>query len=126
MISAVQRHISQTTTGPDVHPMLSLPPPHLQIPPIPPIINTNPIKSGAVFERRGSFTPHQDTDNSVGKIQMYQSMVKVTMVLFLMSMEPESPEGYVSYSSLFLPWLPIYLHNYIRLFPLRHGYIILE
>ena len=48
--------------------MVPLPPPHSKTPHIPPIINTNPIKSGAVFERRGSFTPHQDTDNSVGNI----------------------------------------------------------
>ena len=42
---------------------------------------------------------------------LYQSMVMVTMVLFLIPTEPDSPEGYVSYCALFIQWLTRYLHN---------------
>ena len=48
--------------------MVPLPPPPSQSPPIPPIINTNPSKAGVALRRRGSLTPHQSTDNSVGHI----------------------------------------------------------
>ena len=68
MISEVQLHISPTTTATDVHPMVPLPPPLSQIPPIPPIINTNHSQARAAFGRQGSRTPHQSTDNSEGHI----------------------------------------------------------
>ena len=116
----------QTTTATDFHPMVLLPPPHLQIPPIPPIINNNPSLYGAPFRREDSHTSHQSTDNPAGHIRLYHSNVKLTMVQFLMRTEPNSPEGYVSYGSLFIPWLTGYLHNYIGCFLCQHGYIILE
>ena len=68
LIYAVQRHIIKTTTSTAAHPIVPLLPPPSQTPPIPPIINTNHIQSGAEFGRRGSRTPHQPTDNSVGHI----------------------------------------------------------
>ena len=58
--------------------------------------------------------------------RLYQSMVKVNMVLFLIPTEPDSPEGYCSYRELFIPCLTGYLHNYIGCIPCQHGYIILE
>ena len=48
--------------------MLPLPPPPKHTPPIPAIINTNPSEAVAAFGRRGSRSPHQSTDNSVGDI----------------------------------------------------------
>ena len=58
--------------------------------------------------------------------RLYQSMVKVTMVLFLMPKGPNWPEGYVIYGTIFIPWLTGYLRNYIGYFPCQLGYIILE
>ena len=68
LVSVVNLHINQTTTATDTHPMVLLLPVPPKAPPIPPIINTNPSQAGAVFGRKGSRTPLQPTDNSVGNI----------------------------------------------------------
>ena len=68
LISAVQYHISQTTTATVDHPMVPLPPPPSQTPLIPPAINTNHSQDGADFRKRFYHTSHQPTDNSVGNI----------------------------------------------------------
>ena len=58
--------------------------------------------------------------------RLYQSMVKLTMVIFLMLTEPDSPEGYVNYGYIFITCLNGYLHNYIGCLQYQHGNIILE
>ena len=45
-------------------------------------------------------------------------MVTVVMVLFLMPTGPDSPEGYVSYGDLFIPYITGYLHNCVGVFSL--------
>ena len=58
--------------------------------------------------------------------RLYQSMVKLTMVIFLMLTEPDSPKGYVNYGYIFITCLNGYLRNYIGCLQYQHGYIILE
>ena len=66
LIYAVQRYINQTTTATAAHLKVPLPSLPSQTTPIPPIINNNTSQYGAAFGRRGSYTTHQPTDNSVG------------------------------------------------------------
>ena len=61
----VQRHISQATTATAAHLMVPLPPSPSKTPSITPIIITNPSQYRAAFGRRGYFSPHQPTYNSV-------------------------------------------------------------
>ena len=68
LIYAIQRHINKTTTATDTQLMVTLRPEPSQTPPIPPIININPIQSEAAFSRRGSRSTKQPTYNSVGYI----------------------------------------------------------
>ena len=68
LFTAVQCHFCLNTTFTDTHTMVPSPPELSQTPHIPTIINTNPSQSGAAFARRGSRTPYQPKDNSVGYI----------------------------------------------------------
>ena len=71
LVSAVQAHISATSTGIRNEPALpppSLPPfPFGNAPPIPPVIETNPHQAGAAFGRRGSRQP-PSIDASIGQV----------------------------------------------------------
>ena len=106
--------------------MVPLPPAPSQTPHIPHIINTNPSQAGAVFGRRGSRTPHQPTDNSVG----YISDVSINGHIYNGSIFDANGTRLVrrlfQYGALFIPWLDRYLNNYIGCFLCQHGYIILE
>ena len=71
LVSAVQAHISRTTTGGDAT-GAPLPPavPFGTAPPIPPVIETNPGQAGNAFGRRGSRQPTSSDNSTIGQVSI--------------------------------------------------------